>query len=446
MAQISRRHFIHLLGTGAGAASLGLLAGCAPSAQPASGGSGSEGPSGAPGARSEGGGVDRSGDTFSLASWSLNEEASKEIIEAMIADYSEAAGVTVNPISFPYNEYLNQLTLQVRGGQFTGLAQLDIAWLGAMAALGQLRDLTDATEGAGYTESALASGQVDGRQLGLPWTTGAIGLVGNSEILEAAGVTSAPTTIDEFDQALQAVKAANPDIVPYAASTKVEQLKDVLVWMQTFGSPLLAGDTTTIGDDASIEAVTWYQSLYDRGLIAPAVDRFDARALFSQAGTALYDDAIVGKGAVTSESPDPDLAAKMVPWSRPVLTAGDDPRALLWGHLLVVVDGEGSDAAAEMARTFTADPAVTVPYFEALGLPPTTTEALEHPAVTGDEYTTAFTERITATATPNPFWKYPEYAQMEAAVAEQVQAVLVGQASPADAMRAAGEEIQGLIG
>lgn len=425
MIQISRRHLIQLIGASAGTAGLGLTVGCAPSAPQSAG--------------------NRAGNAFGLAAWSLNEEASQPVIEAMIAEYTKSADVSIDTASYPYDEYLNQMTLQIRGGQFTGLAQLDIAWIGVLAALGKLRDLSDVADGAGYTESALASGQVDGQQLGLPWTTGAIGLIGNFELLEAAGVDDAPTTIEEFERALQAIKDSNPDVVPYAASTKVAQLKDVLVWMETFGSPLLDGDTATIGDDASIEAVTWYKSLYDRKLIAPAVDRFDARALFSQAGTALYDDAIVGKAAVASTSSDPDLASKLVPWSRPVLNAGDDPRALLWGHLLVVVDGEGADAAAEMARALTADAEVSIPYFEALSLPPTTTEALKDPTVTGDEFTTAFTEKITATATANPFWKYPEYAQMEAAIAEQVQAVLVDQASPADAMRAAGETVQGLI-
>lgn len=428
----TRRTVLQMLGLGAGAAS---LAACAPSG----GGSTS---------RSSGDASADGGNTtteFSFGSWTLNEEAGKPVIQGLLDSYGKANGVTVKGVSYPFNEYLNQLTLQARGGQFKGAAQLDIAWLGALASLGTLKDLGPLADGRGYTEAALASGQHGGAQLGLPWTTGAIGLVSNSDILDRAGVSASPKTIDDFEAALVKIKALGDGMIPYAAATKVAQLKDILTWMETFGSPLLDGDTVTIGDDPSVEAVTWYKSLYDQGLIAPDVDRFDARALFGQGRAAIYDDAIVGKAAVTKDSPVPDLAAKLDPLARPVLKAGDDPRSLLWGHVVVVIDGEGSDTAADFAQWITSDPETTIGYFEDLSLPPTTQEALKSDVVQGDAYTTTFTERITATATPSPFWRFPQYAQMESAVAEQVQAVLVGGTSPADAMAAAGRAVQGLI-
>lgn len=73
----------------------------------------------------------------------------------------------------------------------------------------------------------------------------------------------------------------------------------------------------------------------------------------------------------------------------------------------------------------------------------TRTPQIPH-AIAHVAHCTAFGERITATATPNPFWPFPQYAQMETVVAEQVQAVLVGKASPADAMKAAGKSVQAL--
>lgn len=429
----SRRSILKIMGAGAGVLGAGALAACAPS----TGGSTSS-PSAAP---SE----SITPTDFSFAAWSLSEEAPKPVIEALVGAFGGENGITIAPVSYPYNEYLNQLTLQVQGGQFTGAAQIDVAWLGALASMGKLRDLGTLTDGRGYTDAALQAGQYDGTQYGLPWTIGAIGLVSNSALLQQAGVDEAPVTIEDFEAALVKLQGLGNGIIPYAASTKVAQLKDILVWMQTFGSPLLEGDTVTIGDDASVEAITWYKSLYDQGLIAPDVDRFDARALFSQGRAAIYDDAIVGKGAVVKDSPDPDLASKLDPISRPVVKDGDDPRAMFWGHAIVVVDGEGADTAGQFAQWVTSDEDTVVGFFEDLGLPPTTEAGLSSDVVSGDAFTSAFSERITATATTNPFWKYPQYAQMETAVAEQVQAVLVGSSSPADAMNAAGEAVQALI-
>ncbi|HEY0449754.1 sugar ABC transporter substrate-binding protein [Actinophytocola sp.] len=376
--------------------------------------------------------------SFSFASWTLNEEAGKPVVQGLLDKASSRDGLTINGIPYPYNEYLDQLTLRVRGGKLVGAAQLDIAWLGALASLGTLRDLGPAAAGGGYTRTALASGQYDGKQLGLPWTTGAIGLVSNKDLLERAGISAAPRSIEDFEAALTELRGLG--VVPYAA-----QLKDIVVWMQTFGCTLLEGDEVTIGDEASVDAVTWYKKLYDQKLIAPGVGRFDARALFGQGRAAIYDDAIVGKGAVVADSPDKELADKLDPLARPVLAPGDSPRALLWGHVIVVIEGAAANTATSLARWLTSDDEATSTFFEKLALPPATERGLASDAMVSDPYTKAFSERVTASATPSPFWKFPAYARMEAVVAEQVQAVLIGSASPADAMRTAGQGVQALI-
>ncbi|WP_430647447.1 ABC transporter substrate-binding protein [Agromyces sp. GXS1127] len=426
---MTRRRALQIFGIGAASMT---LAACAPT-----------GTASTPGAAAAGGSFTPT--DFAFSSWSLTEEAAAPNIQALLEKYSGAKDVAIEEVSFPYNEYFNQLTLQVRGGQFAGAAHVDVAWLGALAALGKLQDVSALTEGRGYTESALTAAQFDGVQYGFPWTIGAIGLVTNSEILQKAGIDEFPTTIDDFESALKDLKGLGGGLIPYAASTKAAQLKDILIWMQTFGSPLVDDGTVTIGDDASVEAVTWYKSLYDQGLIAPDVDRFDARSLFAQGRAAIYDDAPVGRGAVTGESPDPDLGSKLDPKSRPVLKSGDTPRALVWGGAIVVVDGEGAQTAADFGQWVTSDLETVLEDYERRGLPPAITEALESDEVTSDEFGALFSERITATATTNPFWAYPQYAQIETEIAERVQAVLVGQQSPADAMAAAGEAAQKLI-
>jgi len=429
---MSRRRMLQLLGLGAGTAA---LAACAPSA------GGSTGAASA----AAGGGAKTN---FAFSSWSFTEEAAAPALEAIVAAYQDKEGVTIKDVSFPYNEYINQLTLQVKGGQFTGAAHVDVAWLGSLAAMGKLQDLSALTEGRGYTEAALTAAQFDGTQYALPWTIGAIGLVTNSELLQKVGVENDafPTTIDEFEKTLKDLKALGGGLIPYAASTKAAQLKDILIWMQTFGSPLVDGDTVTIGDDASVEAVTWYKSLYDQKLIAPDVDRFDARSLFAQGRAAIFDDAPVGRGAVTEESPDKDLGSKLNPVSRPVLKAGDTPRALVWGGAIAVVDGEGAATAADFAQFATSDLDTVLADYEVRGLPPVTTEALESDTVKADTFGTLFSERITATASTNPFWKFTAYSQVETEIAEQVQAVLVGKTDPKTAMQKAGEAAQKLIG
>ncbi|SEE19560.1 ABC transporter substrate-binding protein [Ruania alba] len=385
------------------------------------------------------------GQDFTFTSFALSEDPPKEWLEQTVADYASDEGISINASSYAYNEALNQMILQSRGGELSGVAHLDIAWLAPMVATGTLVDLSAYTSDVGYTDASLGTGQFDGVQYGIPWSTAAIGLIGNSELLEQAGVDFVPSTLTEFEEVLREVKSLGSDIVPYAASTEVAQLKDFIVWMQTFGSAVVEDGRCTVGDEASIEAMTWYKKLYTDGLIAPDIERSAARNLFSQGRTAYYDDAPIGSAIVVTNSPDAEIRSKMIPLARPVHDDGDVPQALAWGHILVVTDGEESTSGAEFAQWLTSDPEAILGYFGASSNPPATMEGLESSDVQEDEFLSAFTESITATATPSPFWEFTAYAQMETAVADSVQAVLLGNQTPEEGMRAAGEAVNGLI-
>jgi multiple sugar transport system substrate-binding protein len=384
---------------------------------------------------------------FTFTAWAINEGASKETVEAFIQRYAEANNATIKGQAFPWGEMLNQLVLQVNGGTAEGAAQLDIAWLNTLAATGKLKDLAPYAEGRGYTEAGLRSGQVDGVQYGLPWTTGSIGLVANQEILDAAGVTELPATIEEFEAALEKIKAYDPEIIPYAGMTALNGLKDLIPWIWTFGGSVIDADgNVTLGDEGSIAALEWYKSLLDRGLMAPEMDRATARQLFSQGKVAFFDDAVVVKGIVTADTPIENLGELIVPVPRPVLNAGDESQSLLWGHLVVVFDGQNADAAAKWAQHLTSDPETTVTYFEKMALPPTNEAALQSESVKGDAFMSAWAENVTATAGMNPFWPYPESARMESILAEQAQAYLLGgEASAANAWQQAASQIAELM-
>lgn len=420
---LTRRSLLGLAGAGA-------LAACAPS---------TPGPSG--------GGDDPLKDDgvkdFKFTAWSLNEASTKDTLQAMVDGYKAKAGGTISTSSYPYNDYLNQVLLQVRGGTLTGAIQLDVAWLATLAATGKLVDLNSLVVRGDYTDAALGNGKVNGVQYGLPWTSAGIGLIGNKELLDKAGITTPPKTITDFEAALRELKGQS-GIIPWAAMTKVDQLKDFIAWMWAFGSPVVDKDKIVVGDDASVEALVWYKKLYDEKLIAPDMNRFDARALFAQGKVGFYEDAIGGKGAVVKATSDQTLGDKMLPVSRPVEASGDKPQHLAWGHALAVIQGSGAAAAGQFVSSLTSDPAYTMEWFKKSGLPPTTKSGLDSSEVKGDAFTTAFTAAIGAYSTPDPFWIYPKFAQIESALATQVQAALIGQASPKDALAAAKTQMEGL--
>lgn len=382
--------------------------------------------------------------TLTFTGWSINEGLSREVILGFADTYASANSLSITPVAFPFNEYLNQVLLQANGGQLSGVVQLDVAWMAPMAALGVLQDVGASVPEGVYTDAALRSCQVDGVQYGLPWTIASIGMVANQELLTAAGVTELPTTVAEFEAALEALKAYNPDVVPYAAMTDLAQLKDILPWIYTFGGAVFdAEGNVSLADEGAVAAVEWFAGLLERGLIAADVDRFDARQLFAQGLVGFYDDAILARSLAAGNKPA-ELELTVVPVPRPVLTEGDAPQSLLWGHCVGVVADANAEAATNFALYLTGTPEVGVSYFEQLSLPPTTIAALESDVVSSDEYVSTWSNLVTANAMPNPFWGYVESAQMERLLAEAVQAVMIGDASAADALSFAAEEIASL--
>lgn len=386
------------------------------------------------------------GGEFPFTAWSLQEGATRDVIMSAVERYSQASGAQITDVAYPYNEYLNQVLLQARGGNLSGAVQLDIAWLAPLAAMGVLKDLGPFAEGTDYTAAALSSGQIDGVQYGLPWTTASIGMVANQQLLEEAGVTELPVTIEEFEAALEALKAYDPDVIPYAGMTDTAQLKDIIPWIWTFGGQVIDEEgNVVLNDEATIAAVEWYASLVERGLVAPDMDRFDARQLFAQGRVGFYDDAIVARGLVTSAAPESGLEQYVVPLPRPVLNEGDVPQALLWGHIIVVINDENGDAAADFAKWITTDEETVLTYFEQFALPPTTQSALDSEIVQSNTYVADWSSGITATARTNPFWPYTEAAAMETTLNEMVQAVLTGDMSAEEAMNEAHDEIADLM-
>jgi multiple sugar transport system substrate-binding protein len=434
--QLSRREFLRLVGLGSAATAL-TLAGCSAPAQP------TVAPTAVPATKAAATAVPVAKD-FSFTAWSLNEAASKDVLAEFVANYEKKSGGKAKTASYPYGEYLNQLVLQARGGNISGAAQLDVAWLATLAAMNVLQDLSSVAQGAGYTDAALRAGQFNGKQFALPWTIASIGLVANTELLEKAGISAMPKTIDEFEKALDKAKSLGNDILPYGAMTDVAQLKDIIPWIWTFGGTILKDGKITLGDEGSIKAVEWYKKLLGNKLISPKLNRFDARQLFSQGKIVFYEDAILARGIVAKDSPVKDIAQKITPLSRPTTGSGD-PQSLLWGHLLVVFNKEGADAAAQFARYLSSDTDTAVKYFKTMSLPPVTTGALAAPDVKNDAYTIAWGDKITKTAMAHPFWTYAASAQMEKILCEQVQAVLAGASNAKDAMQKANTDITALM-
>ena len=115
------------------------------------------------------------------AGWSGEEEATKDIFQKMMDTYEAETGNTVTWVGWTWADTAQQLLIRVQGGEQLDIAQTDISIFNTVAQAGVLADWTEIL-GEDYLkenfeEAALASGRIDGKQLGLPWSMASISMV-----------------------------------------------------------------------------------------------------------------------------------------------------------------------------------------------------------------------------------------------------------------------------
>ena len=376
------------------------------------------------------------------AGWSGEEEASKDIFQKMMDTVKAETGNDVTWVGWTWADTAQQLLIRVQGKEKLDIAQADIGIFNTVAQAGVLADwneiLGEDYLKENFEEAALAAGNIDGKQLGLPWSMASISMVYNPELLAKAGWDKTPATLAEFEQCMADVKALDASIIPYGLSTKDATCAgDFMPWLWTFGGSLFAQDgSVAVNSQATIDCLKWYKSLLDKGYIAMDTGRGNSRQMFAQGKVAFYDDAVVAKGQAVKNGVAPEKVVNVCSaMLRPVVNAGDAPQSTMWGHMLIAFSAsENKEAVGAMAKVLTGE-TIAMEYFEKNGMPPVIKSAAQSDAVKNDAYLNGFLAS-TATARLEETARMINAAEIKSIITEEVQAVLLGQKTPEQAAAA----------
>ncbi|MDR2981157.1 MAG: extracellular solute-binding protein, partial [Puniceicoccales bacterium] len=385
------------------------------------------------------------------AGWSGEEEGSKQIFIEMQEGFEAASGNNVTWVGFPWADTAQQLLIRSQGDEQLDIAQVDLGIFASLSETGELADLNEVF-GKDYLEenfdaATLALGNVDGKQLALPWSMASITMVYNPEILKAAGWDDYPKTIVEFEQCLADIAAYDSSIIPYAPATKDNTTVgdfEPLLW--TMGASVFGSDgSVTINGETAVKVVEWYKSLLDKNFIRLDMTRFDARQLFAQGKVAFYYDAVVAKGSAIANGVDPaNISNVCSAMPLPVVNAGDPPQSTMWGHMLVLFeDSTVKEQAAELAKYLVGD-AVALKYFEQNGMPPVLNSIVSSPTVQNDPYAKGFLD-ATKTARLSETSLLPNSSEVRTIIVEELQAAWLGVKDAQTAMNDAAARIEAVM-
>jgi multiple sugar transport system substrate-binding protein len=387
----------------------------------------------------------------------LAPAAQADTVRVTVAYYSDqtepyfkemaAAFEKANPGNTIKIEMVNWDTLQqklqtdIAGGSNADLAIIGTRWL-----LDFVKDdMAEPLDGymnpsfkGRFIGAFLAPGQIGGKTYGLPIAASARALYYNKATLTKAGFPNGPKTWDEVVAASRKIKAAGG----YGFGLQGKEIETDVYWYYSLwtngGDVVGANGKAAFASPAGIKAATLYKSMIDQGLTQPGVTNYsreDVQNLFKQ-----------GRVSMVISAP---FLAKQLKKEAPTLQYGIAPVPMGTTHAtyavtdsMVMFKNSKAKATAWKFLDFLFTKAPRVAFTSREGFLPTTREEATAPAF-ADSDTKAFVSLLPTARFAPTITGWEDTAK---AVSDAMQAVYLGKAKPADALRAAAAEADKALG
>jgi raffinose/stachyose/melibiose transport system substrate-binding protein len=180
-----------------------------------------------------------------------NNDPGLSLWQTMADEFTaEHPNVTIDITVLENDTFKPKLTTEVQGGNVPDLFQ---SWGGGgmleQVDAGLLKDITaDVADWADtMNPGAMGMYQIDGKQYGIPFDLGMVGLWYNKDLFAQAGITAPPATWDEFLAAIDKLKAAGitPLTVGGSPATWTEMFWWAYLAVRLCGAEAMTNATTT---------------------------------------------------------------------------------------------------------------------------------------------------------------------------------------------------------
>lgn len=384
-------------------------------------------------------------DVDSLTFWVISpftDDEDAPIYEAL-AQYEEETGVTINLESFPPASFRERLITTVRGGGGPDIASVDSAWVSGLAASEILVPIDErfAPIADQFFDGPIETGAYLDTQYAVPWYTNNVALYWNKTMFQEAGLDGPPET---WDQLVEFGKQLTKDD-QYGLMLGTGGFGPFLwfpfAWQN--GATLISDDGTeaVFASPEGIEAWEFYASLYlDEGIvpedIKSAQESWDQYfAPFIQERAAMMMTGDWGIRPIREGNPDLDFGIAPLP-------VGNEAATVIGGYdLAIPVGSEKQDAAWAFLEWFTAQEQERI--LQGYNRIPARKSILDSEYASADPFTQVFIEQA---AVGRARATVPEWSSIEDQIlADAWTAVVLGQATPAEALTEAAEETNALL-
>ncbi len=167
---------------------------------------------------------DEAGEATTITWWhNSNNEPGRGYYEQVASDFeTEHPGVTIEISAMAHEDMVDRLAAAFQSGDLPDIyMERGGGELADHVDAGLVRDLTDdASDEIEKLGGSVAGWQVDGQTYALPFSLGVVGVWYNEDLFAQAGVTTPPTTMDEWYDTIDQIKAAGITPISVGAGDK----------------------------------------------------------------------------------------------------------------------------------------------------------------------------------------------------------------------------------
>ncbi|MGR3512103.1 MAG: extracellular solute-binding protein [Paracoccaceae bacterium] len=240
--------------------------------------------------------------------WPHHAEWQAQVAEDHMAENPDVT-ITIQAPSTDYDEGFISVIRQSMAGTAPDIFLVGSHLLAELAARDIAQPLDDVMEGRdmaamGYTEAALALSQVDGVQLGMPWSSSTPMMFYNAELVREAGgdPENMPQTWEDTIALAQAIEALGEDIegMYYAPGTDDWMVQNLLA---TGGMMPFENGSITIATPEGEAALALWERFHDEGG-QEAIPNSAVRQMMYAGKLGLYFNSTAAVGSFTREIGD----------------------------------------------------------------------------------------------------------------------------------------------
>jgi multiple sugar transport system substrate-binding protein len=284
----------------------------------------------------------------------------------------------------------------------------------------------------------LGPGQIGGKTYGLPIAASARALYYNKETLAKAGFANGPRTWDDVVAASKKIKASGS----YGFGLQGKEIETDVYWyysLWTHGGDVVGKDgKAAFNSPAGLKAANLYKMMIDQGLTQPGVTNYtreDVQNLFKQGRVAMCISAPFLAKQIKKEAPNLKYGIAPVP------SGGTSATYAVTDSIIMFKNSKAKNTAWKfLDYLFTKEPRVAFTSGE--GFLPTTKDEAADPAF-ADPDTKAFVALLPTARFAPTVTGWEDTAK---AVSDAMQAVYLGKAKPADALKTAAMQADQALG